>query len=182
VAGQAFSFNGANQNVTVADSQAWDFGPCDFSISLWAKSNDVGSVAPLISHDEGGGNLNKWIFYVQPWGGLTFHINSYSYGEGGLNVVTYGDGSFFMTPGRWYHLAVTKAGTQYILYLDGRRVASNSGPNMIPSADATLMIGQAEGYPFNGLIDEIKIYRYALSHAEIRTFGFLQGVRGVAEQ
>lgn len=177
VVGKAFSFGAAAQNVTVEDSQAWDFGPCDFSISLWARANSEGSTAPLIAHDEGPGDVNKWIFWVQPWGGLTFHINSSKLppGVGGLNIVTYGEGGFFLTPGQWYHLAVTKSGTRYVLYVNGRRAAGAEGPLKVPSATAPLTIGQAEEFLFDGMIDEVKIFKRGLSHAEVRTYGYLQG-------
>lgn len=183
VVGSAFSFNGDYQHVAVRDDPAWDFGPCDFTISLWVKANTDFATGPFIAHDEGPGEVDKWIFWVQPWGGLTFHINSPDMppGVGGLNVVTYGDGTFFLAPGEWYHLAVTKSGTDYILYVNGRRRASAAGPLKVPDAIAPLTIGQAEEYPFDGLIDEVKIYRRALSHAEVRSFGYLQGIRAIAE-
>jgi len=183
VVGGAFSFNSDDQNVTVLNDPAWDFGPCDFSISLWAKANTDLAAGPLIAHDEGPGEVSKWIFWVQPWGGLTFHV----LGPGivpasGLNVVTYGDGAFYLTAGEWYHLAVTKSGTRYVLYINGRRVAGSDGPLKVPDAIAPLTIGQAEEFAFDGLIDEVKIYKRGLSHAEIRTFGYLQGINAIVEQ
>jgi len=183
VLGTAFSFNGDYQNVTVMDDPAWDFGACDFTISLWAKANTEFATGPFIAHDEGPGEVSKWIFWVQPWGGLTFHINSPDMRpEGGLNVVTYDDGSFFLEPDKWYHLAVAKSGSDYFLYVNGRRRAWTEGPLKVPDAIAPLTIGQAEEYSFDGLIDEVKIYRRALSHAEVRTFGYLQGIKAIVEE
>lgn len=182
VVGNAFSFNGDYQNVTVMDDRAWDFGPCDFTISLWAKANTEFAAGSFIAHTEGAGEVNKWIFWVQPWGGLTFHVNWPEAPSWGLNVVTWGDGTFFLEAGKWYHLALTKSGTDYVLYVNGRRRAGNEGPLKVPDATAPLTIGQAEEFPFDGLIDEVKIYRRALSHAEVRAFGYLQGIKGVIEQ
>lgn len=182
VVGSAFSFNGNYQNVTVMDDPAWDFGPCDFTISLWVKANTGFASGPFIAHTEGPGELNKWIFWVQPWGGLTFHINRSEPLGSGVNVVTYGEGSFFLEPGEWYHLAVTKSGTEYRLFVNGRARGSNEGPLKVPDAIAPLTIGQAEEFPFDGLIDEVKVYRRALSYAEVRTFGYLQGIKAIAEK
>ena len=150
-----------------------------------AKANTEFATGPFIAHSEGPGKSYKWIFWVQPWGGLTFHVNSrdMSTGPGRLNVVTYGDGTFFLEPGKWYHLALTKSGTRYALYVNGRRRASNGeGPRNLPDVIAPLTIGQAEEFPHSGLIDEIKIYRRGLSQAEVRTFGYLQGIKAIAEE
>lgn len=170
VIGQAFSFDGTNQNLMMPDSQAWDFGFCDFTISIWAKSNAATQLAPLISHDEGAGDVKKWIFWVDS-GGLTFHIDSPSLGP--INVVNYDP--FTFSAGAWYHLAVTRKGSLYVLYINGLPVASGTDSHAVPAANAPLMIGQAEGYAFNGFIDEVKIYHGALSAAEVRSFGFIQG-------
>ena len=40
--GQAFSFNGTSQYVSVPDSGSWDFGTQDYSIELWAKFSSAG--------------------------------------------------------------------------------------------------------------------------------------------
>lgn len=170
VVGQSFSFDGASQNLTVPNSQDWTLGSCDFSISLWAKANVAAQLAPFISHDEGPGDANKWIFWVD-WGGLTFHINSPTLGP--INVVAYNP--FTLAPGVWYHFAVTRKGSLYVLYVNGLPVASGTDTHAVPAASAPLMIGQAEAFPFNGLIDEVKIYNRALSAAEVRSFGFVQG-------
>jgi len=170
IVGQAFSFDGNNQNLMEPNSQAWDFGSCDFSIILWAKSNAATQLAPLISHNEGPGDAKKWIFWVD-WGGLTFHINSPTLGP--INVVNYDP--FTLTPGVWYHLGVTRKGSLYVLYVNGLPVASGTDSHAVPAANAPLMIGQTEAYAFNGSIDEVKIYQRALSPAEVRSFGFIQG-------
>ena len=57
---QAFNFNGSNQLVQVADDSAWTLGSSDFSIDLWANFNQSDGDQPLIGHDEGPGNANKW--------------------------------------------------------------------------------------------------------------------------
>jgi len=172
VAGQAFTFNGVDQNVTVANRPSWNLGSHDFSIMLWAKSNATDQVAPFVSHDEGGGPSNKWIFWAGWSYGLVFHINSPTIGEGIDVIACY---QCAMTPGQWYHLAVTRKGPLYVLYINGVPIAHASDTHFIPMANAPLQIGGAEGFSFNGSIDEVKIYHRALSPAEVRSFGFMQG-------
>ncbi len=175
VAGQAFAFNGVDQNVTVANGRAWNFGDHDFSIMLWAKSNAAGQPAPFISHDEGGGDMKKWIFWAGWTYGLVFHFNSPA--TGGFDVVACYSCS--LTPGQWYHLAVTRKGPVYALYINGMPVARATDGHVIPAANAPLQIGAAEGIYFDGSIDEVKVYQRALSAAEVRSFGFMQGAAAV---
>ncbi|UCF39035.1 MAG: LamG domain-containing protein, partial [Acidobacteriota bacterium] len=175
VVGMAFDLDGQDQSVTMPDSRDWNFGTCDFSIMAWANARDLVAGIPLVSHDEGAGDQSKWIFWAPPWGGLTFHINSPA--TSGIDLVTFYD--FQPELDRWYHFAVTRKHDLFVLYVNGLPVASATDSHKIPVAKAPLMIGQAEAFPLNGLIDEVKIYRRALSAAEVRSFGFIQGASAV---
>src|SRR5690349_4440615 len=65
---QAFQFNGANQYVSVADDNIWDFGSSPFTIAMWVNFDAISNRADweggnmLIAHDTGPGNQNKWSF------------------------------------------------------------------------------------------------------------------------
>jgi len=80
--GQAFSFNGVNQYVSVPNNSNWSFGQNPFSINLFVKLN---SITPgsndqipnvLVSDDQGPGNLDKWAFFEDGAGHIGFHLNS----------------------------------------------------------------------------------------------------------
>lgn len=64
---QAFSFNGSSW-VEVPDDPVWTLGARDFTIDLWANFNGLSGRDPLISHDDGGGGQNKWIFWYDARG------------------------------------------------------------------------------------------------------------------
>jgi len=80
--------------------------------------------------------------------------------------------------GRWVHLAgVLTADKELQLYIDGQLAASAGTPQLITADPAVAMqIGADEGgagpcqapCPFEGVIDEVRIYRRALSEEEIR--------------
>ena len=157
----AFQFNGGDY-VQVPDSPLWAFGTNDFSIELWANFADR-RYTHLIGNDEGGGYINKWIL-IYDGSSLFFHINSPT-----LGIVNPVSVPWSPTSGRWYHLAVTRAGNFYQLFIDGSVVAGGNRPEAIPDANAPLTIGQAEGIGYmNGALDEISIYDRALSAAEIQ--------------
>jgi hypothetical protein len=57
--GQAFSFDGANAVVQVANNPAWNFGTSEFTIDAWVNFNSTVGFPVFVAHDEGGGATNK---------------------------------------------------------------------------------------------------------------------------
>ena len=162
-ASSAYQFNGTSY-ISVPDSPDFTFGANPFTVALWAKLDSLGNYY-IIGHDEGQGNLNKWIL----WGGSTdlkFHTNSPS--TGGQFPVTSGWSPAVNT---WYHLAVTRSGQDYTLFIDGTPVGTATYTPSIPDPNAPLLIGTAEdGHPervFRGALDDLRIYNRALSASEI---------------
>jgi len=166
--GNAVAFDGIDDYIGAPDSDLWAFGSNDFTIEFWAKFNAVGSGSighpeyVFISTDEGSGGMNKW-FFALGGGYLNFHVNGPSYGFFPLVP-------FEPIVGQWYHLALTKSGTIYTIYIDGVPSGTADFPGIIPNVNAPLTIGQS-GEPFggfmNGSLDEMSIYNRALSQSEI---------------
>ncbi len=73
--------------------------------------------------------------------------------------------------GRWVHLAGTFDGKTMRLYVDGREVATMDRPGPIQPSELRLHLGSYEEDHrafFTGLLDEVRIYKRALSAAELR--------------
>jgi hypothetical protein len=169
VAAKAFRLDGATRYVEVPNSDLWGFGKRDFSIELWVQfraltpAHDGKPIARFIGCDEGPNTRNKWIFLYEG-GFLHFHIN-HANGKGG----GYAKADFSPDVDQWYHLAVTRSGGTFTIYVNGVPVASEKVDIIIPYPDAPLTIGQAEGGGFfSGLLDEVAIYNRALSPAEVK--------------
>jgi hypothetical protein len=167
--GQAFSFNGVDNLVAIPDSDAWTLGADDFTLDLWANFTAIQSRTALIGHDEGGGSTDKWIFWYDELGdggtpgpALRFHINSAS---GSSNPI---DVSWAPNIGQWYHLAITRNSSIYGLYIDGKQAATSTNASVIANAAAPLTIGAAEGFFFNGLMDEVHFFSRGLTSSEIQ--------------
>ena len=168
--GQAFSLDGTGDFVSVPDDPILTLGNGPFTIDLWVNFNQVKGRDPFIGHDEDSGELNKWIFWFDDQGhdkppgpALRFHINSPTLPP--LDPVF---APWMPNPGQWYHVAVTRTVDAYALYIDGIQVATGTNPNTIPDPNVPLTIGEAEGFFFDGLIDEVEIFNRALSDAEVR--------------
>ena len=88
---------------------------------------------------------------------------------------------------RWhYFTAIKTAASQIAIYIDGNRVGydnSLSASSTLENYDAFYVgiDGDGSSTPFTGFIDELKVYRYARSEADIKT-DFTSGgsVRGVS--
>ncbi len=151
---------------TLPDNSAWGFGSAPFTIALWARFNsDHGYIQPFISSYDEVGSQNQWIFW-KIGDQLGFHIYSPEYGAGVETILL----TWNPQPGQWYHLAVTRSGNTYTLYINGVQVSSASDPHVLADTSAPMTIGQSyPGNYFNGLLDEIGIYNRALSTAEIQS-------------
>ena len=73
--------------------------------------------------------------------------------------------------GRWVHLAATFDGTTMRLYMDGEECGTMSRPDALLPTDGRFVLGNYEldhrSY-FQGLLDDVRIYRRVLSGDDIR--------------
>jgi len=167
--GQAFSLNGSSGYIRVPDSALWAFATNNFTIEMWANFKAVppGSLLYpyggfLIGKDEGTGTKNKWWFALAG-GVLAFHINNPSVGP----YVFLVQAPFTPSLQQWYHLAVVGSGDTVTIFTNGVPIGSAINTVPVPNVNAPLTIGQAEGFYFNGRLDEVSIYGRALSDEEI---------------
>jgi hypothetical protein len=177
--GQAFSLDGINDSVQVPDSEFWAFGASDFTIDLWANFNSdpggtVGNPGVIfLDNDEGPGTTNKWVFGLGG-GVLVFHVN----GPATPSVFLV-QAPFVPVLNQWYHIAVTRSGDAFSIYIDGTLAGSESSSVVIPNPNAPLMIGQAEDLFYtDGRLDELHIFDRALSTIEIQAI-FDAGIAGI---
>ena len=160
---QAFSFDGVDSKVSVPDDPDWTLGGNDFTVDTWVNFTSLPAIDPvtLIAHDPGAGFNPKWILWWRPGYGLQYFVNDPTE----VNVV---NAAWTPTLSHWYHVAVTRSGSTFTLYIDGSSVATAAGSFSIPDSDGPLTIGSAENnFWLNGSVDEPEIYQRALSGTEI---------------
>ena len=79
-------------------------------------------------------------------------------------------GTTSVNDGKWHHLAGVFDGSILYLYVDGVLEAAKEAPKSVSISRYNVFIGanaQVPGRDWNGLIDDVCIYDYALSHGEI---------------
>ncbi|HEX7652272.1 MAG TPA: LamG domain-containing protein, partial [Verrucomicrobiae bacterium] len=169
--GLGFALDGNGSYMSAAPSSDWAFGTNAFSIELWANFAASGNRV-LVSSDAGGGSNNKWIFWLNN-GNLRLHVNNTA-----GNALDIGTATFNPTLNQWYHLALTRSGSNFTFYVNGAPLETNVAGVTIPDSGSALNIGSAENnYFMAGRLDEVSLYKKALSAAEVLSV-FQAGIAG----
>jgi hypothetical protein len=151
----------------------------DFTVSAWVKMDAIGNWMRVFDF---GNSTTQYMFLTVQAGtttvnGVPSSIVRYAIKNGGgeLNVST----PYAFPLNTWVHLAVTQSGNTARLYINGVLKSTNTAINIKPwqltPAGTTTgtnfnYLGKSQFSAdaiFNGSIDEFKIYKRALSDAEI---------------
>jgi hypothetical protein len=140
--------------------QAPTTGMSTFSgtISLWTKPADIPVDNTYLFAHRTGVDDNR--IYLKDYAG------NYDIGFGNTRDINTG---YTLSPGEWTHVALTWFGASYNAYANGNLIlsGSTSEPTSIASE---LYIGSYLGSAeyFNGVIDEVKIWKYALDSQAVQ--------------
>jgi tetratricopeptide (TPR) repeat protein len=134
------------------------------TLEFWLKvpEKDCGS---LFWTSTGKDDTNRFNMYI---GGGTLGLDYRSpKGERHALLDNGEDGKLTLTPNTWTHIAVTRTGTTYRFYKNGR-LAHTATDNMpdLPTTTAWTIGGRPDGWPFKGTIDELRFTSKALSPEE----------------
>ncbi len=163
--GSALSFDGVDDYVNCGDGVSLDITSA-ITIEAWAHPTLLSATnQQLLSRDDGGSNRN---YKLQINGGahnLGFYmwIGDVSKGINSDNAITLNS---------WHHLVGSYDGVHLYLYVDGVSAATPVAvTGSIDNDDVSCLIGNRVTLdnPFSGLIDDVRIYNYARTAAEIRT-------------
>jgi hypothetical protein len=191
--GRAISFDGTDDYVVVTDSPAIEFSTGSFSIALWIKSNyAAGSDKQFVicngtngtEFDAGGIGPNgrsSGKRYVIKFEGSDFRL---TLDDDAVKTVVNGSSANFAT-GDWVHAVVVRDddAKEIRIYCNGELEIGNANPATadLSSPGEPLFIGAKQqenahaansaGAPidhyFEGMLDDLRMYDYALSQAEI---------------
>lgn len=160
-ANNAASFNGTSTEVTAANSPQLNTPVT--TISFWVKPNSLppsGQVY-LLSH---GDWSERWKISLPDHGKPVFTTNSTS----GISDMDSGAGNELQV-GVWTHVVMVHDGAKDKIYMDGALAAEKDVTGDLNSTTQPLGIGYSPGNGlwFDGMIDEVQIYKTALSDTEI---------------
>jgi len=158
--GYALKFNGTTDYVNIPYHSSLDFGAGNFTIETWVKRSELNARHNILER-----NASDKV--------ITFYIGS----DNKIYATTY-DGSSSTgvvsnsTVGtNWTHISFVRNGTTHSLYINGKLDNNIEGTARNFNVDAPLNIGRwpGDGFYFNGLLDEIRIWNFVRTETEIKT-------------
>ncbi|WP_371867795.1 LamG-like jellyroll fold domain-containing protein [Pseudoduganella rivuli] len=160
----AVSLNGSTGYVSLPANLMTDVG--DFTIATWVYWNTSSNWQRIFDFGDGTG---QYMFLTpRNGGGVARFAITINGGKGELGI----NHTAALPTGQWVHVAVTLSGNTGTMYINGASVASNTNMFHAPfrmGSTSQNWIGRSQYSDpyFNGKIDDFRIYRGALSAADV---------------
>jgi hypothetical protein len=158
----AYSFGGTTSDFVEIGTWNPSDGTNRLTVACWVKWKGTGNTwQGVIGKRDAWNAMDNYWHLECTLNGDAIYFQSWDAGQ----VASGGWSSHIDT---WTHLVATFDGTRCILYINGEPAASGNF-RFAQKPDSTLVIGSSEangGNPWSGLIDDVKIYNYALTPAE----------------
>ncbi len=163
----AFQFDGSS--LTRALAPSINIPGSELTITFWMKADNLSSVeGRMISKADGAsGNNHMWMVSLNGGSALRFRLKT----SESSNTTTLISNTGQIVADEWYFVAAWYDGTSMKIFKDLTEIASTGKTGTITSADIPIAIGNqptTEGdRPFPGILDDVRIYRKALSSQEL---------------
>ena len=149
----SIEFDGTGDGLSSPETTSFGFGSGDFTIEAWAYLTTNGVFNNIVS--AGVDSANGYRLDISTSNNLRFlaYIGSWT------TVIT---GSTSLATGQWYHLAVTRNGNNFNLWVDGSSDAttvSNSGTIADPTTkiEVGAVTTNSLNRSFNGYLDDVRV-------------------------
>jgi len=161
------SFDGDSDIVQIPETTSIDFGGNSNSLVAWFKISTTSSGSIISKEADGSGKYPLRLF-----------TNASGYACVSMYDGTYSPstcGNTNLNDGLWHHIAGMRdvASDTIYLYIDGQYISSTNDTTTGTTANNdNVVIGNGGNggsqYGFNGLIDEVKIYNFALTSEQVK--------------
>ncbi|MCG3155947.1 MAG: hypothetical protein DKINENOH_02555 [bacterium] len=163
-ANRAYAFDGVDDYVRIPNQPVLNFQQA-LTISFWMK---IGQFYDREAYPISHGNWeNRWKVSITNGGGRWTVKTNHPVNAGIKDL----DSKTKFVVDKWYNLTALYSGSDFEIYVNGELDAFSSWSGALLQTTIDLMIGQVlpnnRNYNFKGVIDDVRIYNYALSVAEI---------------
>ncbi len=170
---RAGNFNDSNnQYVLTSDISQIDLSGNALTISAWVYPVSTGAIKTVVAKYDWDNGEREFVFYVGGTNDVGLNIQENPGSYNGATGIT--SGTKVLSNNTWYHIAgVFEGGSFSKVFIDGKLVGvNNSSPaNDFGNTNEPVILGAANDNaiqdPFDGKMDEIKIWNRALTDDEI---------------
>ena len=166
----SLNFDGTDDHISVASNSNLNFSGGNFAISAWVNPSDLSGFPCILGKGNGSSTDEEYLFCIGGAGGtgggkkLTlFYKNSW-----------WGAGGNILTTSTWQHVVVVVSGGNTItFYQNGIQtnqvtgVSGTYGPTLTTGLEIAKQ-GTTVGHYFPGQLDDVRIYNYALTTAQVQ--------------
>ena len=164
ISGFGLELDGINDYVSIPDNNNLDITD-NITIEAWIYPYSMPWIAPLISKGTNSSNYGYYLAVGQYYyGHLSFKLHSTD------TKALWLDSGYPLETRQWHYIAVVRAGTTAMIYIDGKiNNADSYFASYIRTNNLPLELGTYNDYSefFHGILDEVSIYNYALNASEI---------------
>lgn len=158
---KAYSFYGRDNRIKVPLIPENTFSKGSFTVSMCVKVNEVvdGTMVGLVTNE--ASDIQKWGLFFSNSNGLLFSVHD--------KEDIYGILNHQLDLGTWYQVtAVRDASAKTIsLYVDKKLIGTKPYAGSDLNSDGAIWIGDGKNLIFRGCIDEVTLWRRALTAQEI---------------
>jgi hypothetical protein len=167
-AGYALDFDGSAGYVEVPDNASLDANLGDsFTVEAWIRTREDDDNMIFAKHS--GGSFGSYYFATLSGGELCLTVITHA---GRKNHIV----SYVYNDGRWHHVAGVYDGSGLRIYVDGVQIGGTTAQSgIVKDTSYPVRIGYYEGSPswfYYGTYDEIRLWDYARTVAEIRAHAY----------
>lgn len=175
IRGQAASFDGTDDYIDLGTGALDAISTTDrFTASFWFNPETIGTSNSRIITSQGNNDAG---FYFKDHDA---NSGDYQYAvvDSDGNLISADPSEQPFSEGDWYHITLLYDGSEIQLYLNANLIDTTSYSGDVGGGNSLELGGSQSGEPFDGKIDDVRIYDFALTQPEIQQL-YRYGTRGI---
>ncbi|HNQ91087.1 MAG TPA: hypothetical protein PKM73_20935 [Verrucomicrobiota bacterium] len=152
-----------------------------FTAEAWLKPTSLAADSQdyRTAFSSEGGGPTGWLLYQQPNNTWAWVI----YGDNWVSLFVT-DPVTVIAADTWYHVVLRREGNTFSVFVNGKLTVARDWDSYVPNRDGAVNLGWRslnDWKPYNGVIDDVAFYHYALTPEQIQNH-YTVGVRIAASK